>query len=200
MTLGIDISMVIKYVKKIKIYIIAVILYTLFTIILTYPIIMHMRTGLELGDPALNAWILAWDVHSILTDPINLFNTNIFYPFTHNNLAFSENLFADMLVAFPIIAITENVILAYNTIFILSFILSGFGVFMLVDYYLNDKYSAFVAGFAFAFCAFRFSHLGHLQLLTVQWIPFSILYLDKFIHNSSYKNIFMRFVLDTTID
>lgn len=186
---GIDIFKVIRDVKGIKLNLIAIILYAVFTIILTYPIIMHMRTGLDLGDPALNAWILAWDVHSILTDPINLFNTNIFYPLTHNNLAFSENLFADMLFAFPIIAITENVILAYNTIFILSFVLSGFGVFLLVNYYLNDKYSAFLAGFAFAFCAFRFSHLGHLQLLTAQWIPFSILYLDKFIHNNSYKNM-----------
>lgn len=153
-----------------------------------------MGTGLELGDPALNAWILAWDVHSILTDPINLFNTNIFYPLTHNNLAFSENLIGDMPIAFPIIALTGNVVLAYNTLFILSFILTGFGVFMLTDYYLNNKYSAFLAGFAFAFCAFRFAHLGHLQLLTAQWIPFSILYFDLFMHKSSYKNLFLAYI------
>ncbi len=153
-----------------------------------------MGTGLELGDPALNAWILAADVHSILTDPINLFNTNIFYPQTHNNLAFSENLIGDMPIAFPIIALTGNVVLAYNTIFILSFILTGLGVFLLTDHYLNNKYSAFLAGFAFTFCAFRFAHLGHLQLLTAQWMPFSILYFDLFMHKSSYKNLFLAYI------
>jgi len=177
-----------------KYNLIVLILFVLFSIVLTYPLAFHMDTGLEIGDPALNAWILAWDVHSILTDPLNIFNTNVFYPFTHNNLAFSEDLFADMLVAFPIIVITKNVILAYNTIFILSFVLSGFGVFLLVDYYLKDKYSAFLAGFAFAFCAFRFSHIGHLQLLTIELIPISILYFDKFIKVNNYKNLSLFYI------
>jgi hypothetical protein len=189
-----DIGKICSRIKGKKLNLIVIILYALLTIMLTYPLAFHVETGLEIGDPALNAWILAWDVHSILTDPLNIFNTNTFYPFTHNNLAFSEDLFADMLVAFPIIATTKNVILAYNIIFILSFILSGFGVFLLVDHYLNDKYSAFLAGFAFAFCAFRFSHIGHLQLLTIQWVPFSILYLDKFINDSNYKNLSLFYI------
>jgi len=107
---------------------IVVFLYIFLTILLTFPLILHMDTYLDLGDPALNTWILAWDVHSLTTDPLNLFNTNIFYPFK-NTLAFSEHLIADMLVAFPVILITHNPILAYNSILFLSFVLSGLGMF-----------------------------------------------------------------------
>ena len=176
-------------IKKVKIYTTVILLFAMLSVLLTFPLIRHMVNGLFIGDPSLNTWILAWDVHSILTNPSNLFNANIFYPFTENTLAFSEHLFSNILISFPIIVMTHNPILAYNLIFLLSFILSGFGMFLLVNHYLNDKYSAFLAGIIFAFCTYRFAHLGHLQLLTAQWMPFSFLYLDKFLHKSTNKNL-----------
>jgi hypothetical protein len=155
---------------------------------LTFPLIMHMGNGLDIGDPALNTWILAWDVHALVTDPLNLFNTNIFYPVTENTLAFSDHLFADMLIAFPVIIITHNPILAYNIILFVSFIASGYAIFLLIDHYIADKYSAFIGGVIFAFCTIRFAHFGHLQLLTVQWLPLSLLYIDKFLHKDNFNN------------
>lgn len=180
-------------IQKIKVYSSVMLLYTLLTLIFTYPVIMHIGNDLDIGDPALNAWILAWDVHSIFTNPLNLFNANIFYPST-DTLAFSEHLFGDMLIAFPVIVITRNPVLAYNIIFLLSFILSGFGMFLLIDYYLSNKYSAFLGGIIFAFCTIRFAQLWHLQLLTAQWMPFTFLYLDKFLHKSSYKNLILLYI------
>ena len=32
------------------------------------------------ADTALNAWAIAWVGMALLRDPLNLFNTNIFYP------------------------------------------------------------------------------------------------------------------------
>ena len=189
-----DVSSVVKNIKDARMHIIVIILYSLITIFATYPLIMHISTGLEVGDPALNTWILAWDVHSIMTDPFNLFNANMFYPFTKNTLTFSEHLIADMLIAFPIIAITHNPILAYNIILILSFILSAYGMFLLINYYLENKYSAFIGGVIFAFCTIRFAHIGHLQFLTVQWLPFALLYLDKFLHKGNYKYLILLFI------
>lgn len=172
----------------------AIVLYIFLTIVLTFPLILHMNDWLNAGDSSLNTWILAWGVHSLTTDPLNLFNANMFYPFTQNTLAFSEHLFADVLIAFPVILITHNPVLAYNLILILSFILSGYGMFLLIDYYIKDKYSAFIVGIIFAFCTIRFAHFGHLQLLTVQWIPFALLYLDKFLHGGRYKDLTLLYV------
>ena len=174
--------------------IIALILYIFLTTILTFPLIMHMDESLKLGDPAFNTWVLAWDVHSLTSDPFNLFNTNIFYPLTKNTLAFSEHLIADMLVAFPVILITHNPVLAYNLILFLSFVLSGFGMFLLINYYIKDSYSAFVGGVVFAFCTIRFAHFEHMQLLTAQWMPFALLYLDKFLHKGDYRNLALLYI------
>ena len=180
--------------KKIRSYAVIITLYTVITLIVTYPLIANIINNLSIGDPSLNAWILAWDVHSILTDPMNLFDANAFYPFIDNSLAFSEHLFANIFIALPIIAATDNPVLSYNVIFILSFILSGFGMFLLADHYLNDKYSAFLAGIIFAFCTYRFAHFVHLQLLTAQWMPFSLLYLDKFLHRTTSTNLFLLLI------
>ncbi len=177
--------------NRIRLYTIVILLYAAITLIITYPLILNIETNLISGDPSLNTWILAWDVHSILTDPMHLFDANAFYPFVDNSLAFSEHLLANIFIALPIIVATDNPVLSYNVIFILSFILSGFGMFLLTDHYLNDKYSAFLAGIIFAFCTYRFAHLGHLQLLTAQWMPLSVLYLDKFLHKTTYTNLFL---------
>jgi len=178
---------------NIRVNLTALLLYVFLTMILTFPLILHMDRYLDLGDPALNTWILAWDVHSLISDPLNLFNANIFYPH-QNTLAFSEHLIADMVVAFPVILITHNPILAYNIILFLSFVLSGLGMFLLIDHYINNKYSAFLGGVVFAFCTIRFAHTGHLQLLTAQWMPFALLYLDKFLHKGDYKNLALLYV------
>lgn len=130
--------------NRIRLYTIVILLYAAITLIITYPLILNIETNLISGDPSLNTWILAWDVHSILTDPMHLFDANAFYPFVDNSLAFSEHLLANIFIALPIIVATDNPVLSYNVIFILSFILSGFGMFLLTDHYLNDKYSAFL--------------------------------------------------------
>ncbi len=153
-----------------------------------------MNNMLPPGDSSLNTWILAWDVHSLTTDPFNFFNANIFYPITANTLAFSEHLFADMLVAFPVISITRNPVLAYNFILILSFVVSGYGMFLLINYYIKDKYSAFLGGVIFAFCAIRFAHIYHLSLLTTQWLPFTLLYLDKFLRAGKNRDLVLLYI------
>ena len=193
MTPKIDLFMAGKW-NSIRTHLIVVILYIFLTIVLTFPLILHMDKYLDSGDPAFNTWVLAWDVHSLTTDPINLFNTNIFYPLTNNTLAFSEHLIADMLIALPAILITHNPILAYNLILFLSFVISGFGMFLLIKYYIKDNYSAFLGGVVFAFCTIRFAHIGHMQLLTAQWMPFALLYLDKFLRKGDYRNLALLYM------
>jgi len=99
-----------------------------------------------------------------------------------------------MIIAFPIILIFNNPILAYNIILLFSFILSGYSMFLLIDYYITDKQVSFVGGIAFAFCTVRFAHLGHLQLLTVQWLPLCLLYLDRFLHKGDHRSLILLYI------
>ena len=146
----------------------------------TWPVSLQMGTAIrDPGDPLLNTWILAWDVHQLFTSPGGFFEANIFYPH-ESSLAYSEHMFANSLIALPVIAITGKPILGYNTVFLLSFVIAGIGMYCLVLYLTGSRFAGIVSGMIFAFCPYRFDHLSHLQLLTNHWMPFTFLYLHRF--------------------
>ena len=158
--------------------------YTLLTLLLTWPLPLHLTTAVpnDIGDPLLNAWILAWDAHALLTNPLNLFNANSYYPLP-NTLAFSEHLLSTALLALPLQVFSREPVLAYNLSLLLTFPLSAFGMYLLTLRWLGrspgGRAAAFLAGAIFAFAPYRFAAIAHLQLLTVQWLPLALLYLDK---------------------
>jgi hypothetical protein len=160
-------------------------LYGLLALVSTRPLWGHLTTAVpsDIGDPLLNTWILAWDGHALLTDPAHLFDANIFFPLK-DTLAYSEHLLGTALPMLPILLISGEPILAYNVAFLTSFILSGFGLYLLALRYTGNRLAAFLAGLAFAFAPYRLSLIGHLSLLTVQWLPLTLLYLDMFLQSA----------------
>ena len=173
--------------------------YSLLTLILTHPLLFNLSTTVpnDIGDPLLNTWILAWDTHALLTDPLNLFQANIFYPLP-NTLAYSEHLLSSALLATPFQLISSEPIVAYNLSLLLTFPLAAFGMYLLALHWTHHRGAAFAAGFIFAFAPYRFAAIAHLQLLTFQWLPYALLFLDKIInqppliarkHNAEYPLI-----------
>jgi hypothetical protein len=102
----------------------------------------------------------------------------MFYPQTLS-LAYAESLLPQALLAAPVIALGGSPLLAYNVVFILSFVLSGVGAYLLAEEVSGSAGGAFLAGLAFAFCAYRWVHVVHLQSLTVQWLPLALLCLRR---------------------
>jgi hypothetical protein len=165
-------------------------LYGLLALISTLPLWRHLTTAVpgDIGDPLLNTWILAWDGHALLTDPAHLFDANIFFPLK-DTLAYSEHLLGTALPMLPTLLISGEPVLAYNVAFLTSFMLSGFGLYLLALRYTGNRLAAFLAGLAFAFAPYRLSLMGHLSLLTVQWLPLALLYLDTFMPTTSRRNL-----------
>lgn len=173
-------------------------LYSLLTLILTHPLIFNLTNAVpnDIGDPLLNTWILAWVSHALLTNPLNLFNANIFYPLP-GALAYSEHLFSTALLALPFQLATAEPIAAYNLSLLLTFPLAAFGMYLLALRWTGQRDAAFIAGLIFAFAPYRFAAIAHLQLLTFQWLPFALLFLDfmltphpsRFAHRSSLRHI-----------
>ena len=161
---------------------IILIIYTLLTLILTHPLVFNLTTVVpnDIGDPLLNTWIMAWNSHALLTDPLNLFNANIFAPLS-NTLAFSEHLFSTSLLAAPLQLISGEPISAYNLSLLATYPLAAFGMYLLTLRWTQNRQAAFIAGFIFAFAPYRFAAIAHLQLLTFQWLPFALLFLDKIV-------------------
>ena len=160
-------------------------LYGLLALVSTHPLWRHLTTAVpsDIGDPLLNTWILAWDGHALLTDPAHLFDANIFFPLK-DTLAYSEHLIGTALPMLPVLLISREPVLAYNVAFLISFMLSGFGLYLLALHYTGNRLAAFLAGLAFAFAPYRLSLIGHLSLLTVQWLPLALPYLDAFLQST----------------
>jgi len=93
--------------------------YAVLTIGLTWPVAAGLARDVpsDLGDPLLNAWILAWDATHLGQ---RWWNANIFHPHPLA-LAYSEHLLPQAIQILPFYAATKNPILCYNLLFLSTF-------------------------------------------------------------------------------
>jgi hypothetical protein len=130
------------------------------------------------GDPLHISWILAWDAHQLVRDPLHLFDSNTFFPYP-SSLAFSEHLLGPALLAAPFFYITGNALLAQNVALMLTLALSGLAMYLLVREVFESEIGAIVAGTVYAFHSYNFHEAARLQLLSLQWWPLAALFLHR---------------------
>jgi hypothetical protein len=142
---------------------------------MTWPLALDLRHRLvSWGDPVFQAWTIAWDVHAALTDPLIIFDANIFYPYA-NTLAYSDHLFGQAALVAPILLTGGNAILADNIAVLTALTLSGFAMYLLVVDLTGSRMAAILAGVAYMFAPARMAHLEHLHILSAQWLPLAVL-------------------------
>jgi hypothetical protein len=156
--------------------------YAVLAIIMTYPLCLNLTDSVpgDIGDPLLNTWILAWDGHALLQNPASLFDANIFFP-RSNTLAYSEHMLSTALSVLPVQVAAGEPLAAYNLAFLARLALTGWATFLLAHRLTRSLMAAFLAGISFAFGPYHFAMFSHLQLLTLQWLPLSLLCLDRFL-------------------
>lgn len=159
-------------------------------VVKTWPLALHFGTRVpsDLGDPLLNAWILAWDVHALATDPLHLFDANMAYPLT-NTLAFSEHLVGVLPLFAPVYLVTGNPVAGANAVFVLSFALCALSAFGLCRYWTRSFWPAVVAGALVGFAPPRFAQISHLQLLSFFWAPLALMFLDRFLRAPRWRSL-----------
>ena len=109
----------------------------------------------------------------------NFWNANIFYP-EPLTLAYSEHLFAQAVQILPVYALTGNIILSYNLLFLSTFVLSGLGMFLFVRDITGSARAGLVAGLIYAFAPYRVPQFSHLQVISSQWMPFVLYGLRRY--------------------
>lgn len=134
-------------------------------------------------DGRLNAWILAWDAHALLSEPWRLFQAPIFHPLP-DALAFSENLLLPALLALPA-QLWGGPALAYNLALLLGDAVSGLGVQLLVRRVSGDRLAAFAGGALFAAGVQRWVNMAHLHAQFTPFLPFALLAFDRFLEKRS---------------
>ena len=126
----------------------------------------------ENSDGQFSIWNVAWVARTLIADPGNLFNANIFYPH-QQTLAFSENNLAAGVLAVPIYWATSNPYLTLNVVFLATMVFSFAGAYYLVRHLTGDRRAAVVSGICFAFCPYIFARTSHIQLLMTGGLPFA---------------------------
>jgi hypothetical protein len=166
--------------------------YLALSLVMTWPVALGLGRDVpgDLGDSLLNMWILGWGlehVPQVLTGAMSwhdYWNANIFHP-DPLALALSEHLFGLTLQVLPVYALTGNVILCYNLLFISTFALSALGTYLLVRDLTNDRRAAFIAGLVYGFLPYRIASVPHIQVMSAQWMPFALFGLNRFITGGS---------------
>jgi hypothetical protein len=156
-------------------------------LVMSFPLVLHLAsTGpVDRADGRLNAWILSWDVHALLTRPLRLFDAPIFHPLP-DALAFSENLLLPAIVAAPA-TLLGGPVLGYNVALLLCLVGSGLGTYLLVRRVTRDSFAAFVAAALFAAGAHRWFRLAHLHAQATTFLPFCLWAFDRFWETRSLK-------------
>ncbi len=164
-----------------------VLAFCLFTALLTWPYVTRLRDAVaDPGDPYLVAWILWWDYHATFTDPLNLFHSNVFFPYRYT-LAFSEHCYGLALLFFPLFALGARPLTVHAVALFFGFALCGYGAFRLARTLTGSYGVAWVAGIVFAFVPYRFHLLSHLPYLFSPWIPLLFEALALFVYSRTRK-------------
>jgi len=147
----------------------------------TYPLIRGLTTHLagDLGDPLLVTWILGWDADRIRHGLTGVWDAPNFFPYRHT-LLYSEHFLGVALFTAPLQWVTRNPVLVYNLAFLASFVITGCGMYVLARWLTGRRGGAFIAAIAFAFNPLRASHVSHLQLLVIGWLPLSVWALHRY--------------------
>lgn len=127
------------------------------------------------ADLDLLVWILAWTSHALATQPLDLFQANIFHP-APDTLASSENLLGLAPLAAPLFWITQNPILTYNVTVLVVVWLAALCTFALVRDWTGSAAAAFLAGAAFALGPQLTGSWIRLHCSAVQFFPLVLLF------------------------
>src|SRR3954471_8406459 len=144
---------------------------------LHWPLPLHLGRDIaqDLGDPLVQAWQVAWDGHALTTQPLELFQANMFWP-EHDSLAFS-----DALVGYaPAGLVGEGVhaaVARYDLLFLFAYALCFAGAYLLARELGANQAGAAVAGVAFAYAPWRLEQEGHLHIISSGAIPLALLFL-----------------------
>ena len=156
--------------------------YLLLTLGLTYPLVTQFGRAIpgDGFDGWQNYWNLWWIKTAVLEQHTHPWFTHLLYYPTGVGLLFHTLNAFNGFITLPV-QLAFGLLPAYNTAVLFSFTLGGLGAYLLARYVLgpgSSHLAAFAAGVIFTFSPFHIAHLlGHMQVISLEWIPFYALYL-----------------------
>lgn len=164
--------------------------FTVLTVIFTYPAALNLTTHFigDGGDALQNVWNFWWFKRSIFELGTSPFYTDLLhYPYGISLLLQTYSL-ANVLIALPL-SVFLGLQATYNIVVMFSFVASGVTMFYLARHLTKHDLGSLAAGCIYAFSAYHFAHaMGHINLMSIQWLPLFVLFLLKTLKDGGLKN------------
>lgn len=143
--------------------------------------------GVMLEDRDQNLWNLWWVRHALLNGHNPFVTDVIWYPTPISLYYHTLNAFNGLL-AVPLLSVFSLPI-TYNFIVLFSFVMGGYGAYLLVHYICGNRWAAIVGSAVFAYSAYHIATMrGLLQLISLEWVPFFVLFLLQAVYQPTWNN------------
>lgn len=164
--------------------------FTLLALAVTWPLILHLDDrvpGWGVADNYEYLWKMWWFKHSIIDLGQNpLFAPDIFYP-SGFSLAHAELTPLHTVIGLPLTWLWGE-ITTYNLFAILSFILTGWATFLLVQRWTENAWAGMLAGVLYVLNPYHTVRYGGiLPLMAIEGIPVFFLGLEGWIDTRRYR-------------
>ena len=148
--------------------------YCLATALMTYPLAFQLKQSVlgGYGDNIYFVWLIRWYQQVLFEGKGHLFfNPWMNYP-EGWNLSTTDTTLASALPGVPFSAVLGPVA-GYNIAMLLTFVLSGFFMYLWIRSLTKSDSAGLLAGTMYAFLPYRMAHFlaGHLNLSGTQWFP-----------------------------
>jgi hypothetical protein len=122
------------------------------------------------NDFRFNSFVIFWGAHALTTDPLNLHHTNMFYPERYT-FAYSDILLSHSALMLPVILLTNNQVLTYNLLLLLSMSIGGLGFYLLCRELTGNRIAALAGALIFIFNPIHFARHVQIQMFGDHWMP-----------------------------
>lgn len=165
----------------------ALIYFVLFCVF-TWPWISHFNTHFftDAGDGLQNVWNMWWIEKSLTQlDQLPWHTTYLHAPFGVTLVGQTLNPINGFMGV--LLQSFMSLVQAFNTMIIFSFVFGGISMFWLCRYFTKSYIASLVGGAVFTFSSYHFAHaIGHMQLVSLEFLPLYILFFWKFLKKPSY--------------
>ncbi len=173
-------------------------LFTLWALILTYPLPLHLSSHIPRGSeeaatvPLFNLWTLQWNIDQQIQGYPRYWDAPIFAP-DKDTFAFSEPQPLSALLAALLWLTFRSPALGYNFLVILFLTLNGWFAFWLLRCWKVSFLPSLLAGLLMQTLPFVAQEMGVLQLIAIFGFLWLLLFLSRFLFLSSPPRLLARF-------
>jgi dolichyl-phosphate-mannose-protein mannosyltransferase len=175
-----DATTKLSFYKRFKLELLALGGYLVLTCIYAHRVLANFGSHIagHGGDGWQNIWNMWWFKHALASWQSPYFTDMLHHPSGTTLLFHTLNPF-NCALSLPFDLVFGQPV-AYNIVFLFSFVASGFTMYLLVKELYANRAAAFIAGCIFTFSHFHFAHAqGHLQLTAMEWLPLFLYYLVR---------------------